>query len=66
MVSWVTGWPVLPYKIANVPEPSYAVVRSFRRPMLWAASDIVYVLEHTAVTDHWGFPSLRGLEREGP
>ena len=66
LVSWVTGWPVLPYKIANVAEPSYAVVRSFRRPMLWAASDTLYVLEHTAVTDHWGFPSLRGREREGP
>ena len=26
--------PALPYKIANVPEPSYAVVRSIRRPML--------------------------------
>jgi Dolichyl-phosphate-mannose-protein mannosyltransferase len=65
-VPWVTGWPVLPYKIANVAEPSYAVVRSFRRPMLWAASDTLYVLEHTAVTDHWGFPSLRGREREWP
>jgi hypothetical protein len=26
--------------------------------MLWAASDTLYVLEHTAVTDHWGLPSL--------
>ena len=58
-VPWVTGWPILPYKIANVAEPSYAVVRSFRRPMLWAASDTVYVLEHMAVTDRWGLPSLR-------
>jgi 4-amino-4-deoxy-L-arabinose transferase-like glycosyltransferase len=58
-VAWVTGWPVLPYKIANVADPSYAVVRSVRRPMLWAASDTLYVLEHTAVTDHWGLPSLR-------
>jgi hypothetical protein len=32
------------------------VVQSFRRPMLWAASDTIYVLEHTAVTDHWGLP----------
>jgi hypothetical protein len=61
-VPWVTGWPILPYKIANVPEPPYAVVRSFRRPMLWAASDTLYVLEHTAVTDHWGLPSLRARE----
>ena len=62
----MTGWPVLPYKIANVAEPSYAVVRSFRRPMLWAASDTLYVLEHTAVTVYWGFPSLWVREREGP
>jgi len=62
-VPWVTGWPVLPYKIANVPEPSYVVVRSFRRPMLWASSDTVYVLEHTAVTDHWRLRSLRGRDR---
>jgi hypothetical protein len=27
--------------------------------MLWAASDTLYVLEHTAVTHDWGFPSLR-------
>jgi hypothetical protein len=65
-VPWVTGSFVLPYKIANVAEPSYAVLRSFRRPMLWAASDTLYVLEHTAVTHDWGFPSLRGREREGP
>jgi Dolichyl-phosphate-mannose-protein mannosyltransferase len=65
-VPWVTGWPVLPYKIANVADPSYGVVRSFHRPMLWAASDTLYVLEHTAVTDHWGLPSLRGREHEGP
>jgi hypothetical protein len=58
-VPWVTGWPPLPYKVANVAEPSYTVVRSFRRPMLWAASDTIFVLEHTAVTDYWGLPSLR-------
>jgi hypothetical protein len=62
-VPWITGWPPLPYKIANVAEPPYAVVRSVRRPMLWAASDTIYVLEHTAVSDQWGLPSLlaRGL-----
>ncbi|MGH8065604.1 MAG: hypothetical protein ACRERE_10305, partial [Candidatus Entotheonellia bacterium] len=65
-VPWVTGWPTLPYKIANVAEPSYAVVRSFRRPMLWAASDTVYVLEHMAVTDQWGLPSLLAREQWNP
>jgi dolichyl-phosphate-mannose-protein mannosyltransferase len=65
-VPWVTGSPVLPYKIANVAEPSYIVVRSFRRLMLWAASDTIYVLEHVAVTDHWGLPSLRARERWSP
>jgi 4-amino-4-deoxy-L-arabinose transferase-like glycosyltransferase len=61
-VPWVTGWPPLPYKVANVAEPSYTVVRSVRRPMLWAASDTLYVLEHAEVTDRWGLPSLRALE----
>jgi hypothetical protein len=65
-VPWVTGSPVLPYKIANVAEPSYTVVRSFRRPMLWAASDTIYVLEHTAVTDDWGLPSLLAREPWNP
>jgi hypothetical protein len=65
-VPWVTGWPVLPYKIANVAEPPYVVVRSFHRPMLWAASDTIYVLEDTAVTDHWGLPSLRAREHWSP
>jgi hypothetical protein len=55
---WVTGWPPLPYKVANVAEPMYTVVRSFRRPMLWTASDTIFVLEHTAVTDYGGLPSL--------
>ena len=59
-VPWVTSSSSLPYKIANVPEPSYAAVRSFRRDMLWATSDTIYVLEHTAIREHWGLPSLRG------
>ena len=65
-VPWITGWRPLPYKIANVATPTYTVVRSFRRPMLWAASDTIYVLEHTAVTDHWGLPSLRAREPWSP
>jgi hypothetical protein len=65
-VPWVTGWPVLPYKIANAAEPPYAVVWSVRRPMLWAASDTLYVLEHTAVTDRWGLPALRAREAWSP
>ncbi|HSF33961.1 MAG TPA: hypothetical protein VLK82_26325 [Candidatus Tectomicrobia bacterium] len=65
-VPWVTGWPVLPYKIANVAEPSYVVVQSFRRPMLWAASDTLYALEHTGVTEHWGLPSLRTRKPSSP
>jgi hypothetical protein len=65
-VPWITGWRPLPYKVANVAEPSYAVVRSFRRPMLWAASDTLYVLEHAAVTEHWGLPSLRAREPWSP
>jgi hypothetical protein len=58
-VPWITGQRPLPYKIADAATPSYAVLRSFRRPMLWAASDTIYVLEHTAVTDDWDLPSLR-------
>ena len=65
-VPWITGWRPLPYKIANVAMPTYAVVRSFRRPMLWAASDTIYVLEHTAVTDYWGLPSVRAREPSSP
>jgi hypothetical protein len=59
-VPWVTSASSLPYKIATAPEPSYAVIRSFRRDMLWATSDTIYVLEHTAIREHWGLPSLRG------
>jgi hypothetical protein len=65
-VPWITGWRPLPYKVANVAEPSYTVVGSFRRPMLWAASDTLYVLEHTAVTDDWGLPSLLAGEPWNP
>jgi hypothetical protein len=65
-VPWITGWTVLPYKIAGATEPGYAVVRSFRRPMLWAASDTVYVLEHTEVTSQWGLPSLLAREQWNP
>ena len=61
---WVTGWPPLPYKIANVAEPSYAVVRSFHRQMLWAAT--IYVLEHTAVKEQWDLPSLLAREQQIP
>jgi hypothetical protein len=65
-VPWITSWRPLPYKVANVAESSYTVVRSFRRPMLWAASDTLYVLEHTAVTDDWGLPSLMAREPWSP
>ena len=58
-VPFVTSRSALPYKLANSPDPSYAVVRRFRRAMLWAISDTLYVLEHTAVREHWGLPSLR-------
>jgi hypothetical protein len=58
-VPWITGWTALPYRIASAEEASYTVVRSFRWRSLWAASDTVYVLEHTAVMEHWGLPSLR-------
>jgi hypothetical protein len=65
-VPWVTGWRPLPYQIADAATPTYAVVRSFRRPMLWAASDTLYVLEHIAVTDRWGLPSLRARDPWSP
>jgi hypothetical protein len=65
-VPWITGWRPLPYKIADAATPAYIVVQSFRRDMLWAASDTLYVLEHSAVTDHWGLPSLRAQEPWSP
>ena len=63
---WITGWRPLPYKIADASTPAYTVVRSFRRSMLWVASDTIYVLEHSAVADHWGLPSLRAREPCSP
>jgi hypothetical protein len=65
-VPWVTSSSALPYKIANVPEPSYAVVRSFRRDMLWATSDTIYVLEHMAVREHWGSLPCGRRSRKSP
>jgi hypothetical protein len=65
-VPWITGWTLLHYKIANTTEPSYVVVRSFRWPTLWAAFDTLYVLEHTAVMEQWGLPSLRLREQRKP
>jgi hypothetical protein len=65
-VPWITGWRPLPYKVANAVAPSYTVVQSFRRPMLWAASDTIYVLEHTAVTADWGLPSLMAWQPWNP
>jgi hypothetical protein len=65
-VPWITGWTVLPYKIAGAADPSYAVVRSFRWRTLWAALDTVYVLEHTAVKEQWDLPSLLTREPQIP
>jgi hypothetical protein len=57
-VPFVTTMTSLPYKIANAPEPSYAVVRRVTWPALWAASDTIYVLEHTALIEQRGLPHL--------
>jgi hypothetical protein len=65
-VPWITGQRPLPYKIADAATPAYTVVRSFRRPMRWAAADTIYVLEHMAMTDRWGLPSLRARESWSP
>jgi hypothetical protein len=46
----------LPYKIANTPEPGYAVVRRVAWPALWAASDTLYILEDTALIEQLGLP----------
>ncbi len=43
-------------KIANAPEPGYAVVRRVAWPALWAASDTLYILEHTTLIEQWGLP----------
>ena len=57
-VPWVTGAPPLPYKIANAAVPPYAIVRRVQWQPLWAVSDTIVVLEHPAVKEHWGLPSL--------
>ena len=50
-VPFVTTMRSLPYKIANAPEPGYAVVHRITWPTLWAASDTLYVLQQTAETE---------------
>ena len=55
---FLTSTRSLPYKIANAPDPDYAVVRRVTWPALWAAFDTLYVLEHAAITEQWGLPSL--------
>ena len=63
-VPFITSMTPLPYKIANAPDPAYAVVRRATCPALWAASDTLYVLEHKAVTEQWGLASLMLAERQ--
>jgi hypothetical protein len=63
-VPFVTTMTSLPYKIANASEPSYAVVRRVTWPALWAASDTLYVLEHTALIEQRGLPHLLPHEEE--
>jgi hypothetical protein len=65
-VPWVTGWTLFPYRIANAVEPPYAVIRSFHWRAIWATSDTLYVLEHSAVTEQWGLSSLRGRGQQTP
>jgi len=60
-VPFVTTMRSLPYKIANAPEPGYAVMRRVAWPTLWAGSDTLYILEHTAIIEQKGLP---GLPRE--
>jgi 4-amino-4-deoxy-L-arabinose transferase-like glycosyltransferase len=57
-VPFITSMTPLPYKVANAPDPVYVVVRRVTWPVLWAASDTLYVLEHDAVTEEWGLPSM--------
>jgi uncharacterized membrane protein YobD (UPF0266 family) len=45
-VPFITSKKDLPYKIANSPDPAYTVMRRVTWPVLWAASDTIYVLEH--------------------
>jgi dolichyl-phosphate-mannose-protein mannosyltransferase len=55
-VPFVTTMRSLPYKIANAPEPGYAVVRRVAWPTLWAVSDTLYILEQTAIIEQRGLP----------
>jgi hypothetical protein len=57
-VPFVTTMRSLPYKIANAPEPGYVVVRRVAWPTLWAASDTLNILEHTAIIEQRGVPRL--------
>jgi hypothetical protein len=67
-VPFITSMRPSPYKIANGPDPAYAVVHRVTWPALWAATDTLYVLEHTAITEQWGLPSLlwKGRPFENP
>jgi hypothetical protein len=62
-IPFITGMTSLPYKIANAPDSGYAVLRLATWSALWAASDRIYVLEHAAVTEQWGLPSLFGARQ---
>jgi 4-amino-4-deoxy-L-arabinose transferase-like glycosyltransferase len=62
-VPFITTMTALPYKIANASDAAYRVVRRVTLPALWAATDSLYVLEHAAITERWGLPSM--LPREG-
>ena len=64
-VPWITGWTLLPYRIAGAAESPYTVVYRVPWRPLWARSDAVYVLEHTAELERSGLPSLRSRDREG-
>ena len=61
---FVTTMRSLPYKIANAPEPGYAVVRRVAWPGLWAASDTLYILEHTELIEQWGLPHRAPREEQ--
>jgi hypothetical protein len=63
-VPFVTTMRSLPYKIANAPEPGYAVVRRVAWPALWAASDTLYILEHTELIEQWGLPHRAPREEQ--
>jgi hypothetical protein len=65
-VPFVTTMTASPYNIANASDPAYEVVRRMTSPALWAASDSLYVLEHAAITQRWGLPSILPNERQPP